>query len=63
MCIVDIKCLLAKNTNEITSIVRALRGEYIKPGVGGDLLRDVSCTAYKLCCNIHTNNKCILLYH
>jgi cobalamin biosynthesis Mg chelatase CobN len=38
----DIKCLLAKNTNEITSIVRALRGEYIKPGVGGDLLRDVS---------------------
>jgi cobalamin biosynthesis Mg chelatase CobN len=42
----DIKCLLAKNTNEITSIVRALRGEYIKPGVGGDLLRDVSYVAY-----------------
>ncbi|CAM9168634.1 unnamed protein product [Chrysoparadoxa australica] len=32
--------LLQKNTDERTSVLRALNGEYIPPGVGGDLLRD-----------------------
>lgn len=37
---VQIKGLLHQNTEEMTSIVRALNGEYIEPQAGGDLLRD-----------------------
>ncbi|CAM9815469.1 unnamed protein product, partial [Laminaria digitata] len=36
----DIKSLLAMNTDEVDNLVRALEGSYVKPGVGGDLLRD-----------------------
>ncbi|KAL0032609.1 hypothetical protein WJX77_010520 [Trebouxia sp. C0004] len=36
----DIKRLLHQNTEEMTSILRALNGEYIQPQAGGDLLRD-----------------------
>merc|ERR1712227_108017 len=32
--------LLKKNTEEIDSVKNALNGEYVLPGVGGDLLRD-----------------------
>jgi magnesium chelatase subunit H len=35
-----IKHLLQQNTQELTSVVRALNGEYILPEAGGDLLRD-----------------------
>ncbi len=35
-----IKRLLHQNTEEMTSILRALNGEYIEPQAGGDLLRD-----------------------
>lgn len=35
-----IRGLLHQNTEEMTSIVRALNGEYIEPQAGGDLLRD-----------------------
>lgn len=31
----DIKVLLEQNTDEVDNLVRALRGSYIKPGVGG----------------------------
>jgi magnesium chelatase subunit H len=37
---IEIKKLLNQNTEELHSIVKALNGEYILPGVGGDLLRD-----------------------
>ncbi|CAB1111031.1 unnamed protein product [Ectocarpus sp. CCAP 1310/34] len=36
----DIKGLLEQNTDEVDNLLRALEGSYIKPGVGGDLLRD-----------------------
>lgn len=36
----QIKGLLQQNTEEMTSITRALNGEYIEPQAGGDLLRD-----------------------
>jgi magnesium chelatase subunit H len=36
----EIKQLLEKNTEETASICKALNGEYVLPGVGGDLLRD-----------------------
>ncbi|CAM9137446.1 unnamed protein product [Ascophyllum nodosum] len=37
---VEIKALLEQNTDEVANLVRALDGSYVKPGVGGDLLRD-----------------------
>eukprot|EP00903_Cladosiphon_okamuranus_P008053 g7767.t1 len=37
---VDIKALLEQNTDEVDNLMRALEGSYVKPGVGGDLLRD-----------------------
>ena len=37
---IEIKKLLEQNTEELRSIVKALNGEYVLPGVGGDLLRD-----------------------
>ncbi|QDZ18489.1 subunit H of magnesium-chelatase [Chloropicon primus] len=36
----EIRGLLLKNTEEMKSVVRALRGEYIPSVAGGDLLRD-----------------------
>ena len=36
----SIKRLLQQNTEEMTSVMRALNGEYIEPQPGGDLLRD-----------------------
>ncbi|WPT13938.1 Magnesium-chelatase subunit H [Picochlorum sp. SENEW3] len=36
----SIRDLLKQNTNEISSILKALDGEYILPEAGGDLLRD-----------------------
>lgn len=36
----EIKRLLGRNTEETQSILKALNGEYVLPGVGGDLLRD-----------------------
>ena len=35
-----IQRLLGSNTEELTSVVRALNGEYVLPEAGGDLLRD-----------------------
>ena len=37
---ITIRNLLEENTNELTSMVSALNGEYILPEAGGDLLRD-----------------------
>lgn len=37
---IEIKKLLEQNVQELQSIVKALNGEYVLPGVGGDLLRD-----------------------
>ena len=37
---IEIKALLSQNTEEVRSLVRALRGEYIPSVAGGDLLRD-----------------------
>lgn len=37
---VRIAGLLARNTEEMTGVLRALNGEYILPEAGGDLLRD-----------------------
>jgi magnesium chelatase subunit H len=37
---IEIRNLLEANTNELTSMVSALNGEYILPEAGGDLLRD-----------------------
>jgi magnesium chelatase subunit H len=37
---IEIKRLLEQNTQELRSVVKALNGEYVLPGVGGDLLRD-----------------------
>jgi hypothetical protein len=37
---VAIRDLLALNSEELRSVVRALNGEYILPEAGGDLLRD-----------------------
>jgi magnesium chelatase subunit H len=37
---IEIKRLLAKNTDEITNLLRGLNGEYVPPAPGGDLLRD-----------------------
>ncbi len=37
---VRIRDLLGRNTEELSSVVRALNGEYILPEAGGDLLRD-----------------------
>jgi magnesium chelatase subunit H len=37
-----IRDLLARNTDEITNLLRGLNGEYIPPAPGGDLLRDGS---------------------
>ena len=36
----NIRDLLEQNTEEISSILRGLNGEYILPEAGGDLLRD-----------------------
>lgn len=33
---VDIKALLEQNTDEVDSLIRALEGSYVKPGVGGE---------------------------
>jgi len=37
---VQIRGLLEQNSNEITSLISALNGEYVLPEAGGDLLRD-----------------------
>lgn len=37
---IEIKDLLRQNTEEMSSIIRALNGEYVQPAPGGDLLRD-----------------------
>jgi magnesium chelatase subunit H len=37
---VQIRDLLAQNTDELTNLLRGLNGEYIPPAPGGDLLRD-----------------------
>ncbi|CAM9561776.1 unnamed protein product [Heterosigma akashiwo] len=37
---IDIHQLLARNDEEIISLLKGLGGQYIPPGVGGDLLRD-----------------------
>ena len=37
---IEIKRLLEQNDEEVRSVVRALNGEYVLPGVGGDILRD-----------------------
>ena len=37
---VRIRSLLERNTEELTSLLSALRGEYVLPEAGGDLLRD-----------------------
>ena len=37
-----IRDLLARNTDEMTNLLRGLNGEYIPPAPGGDLLRDGS---------------------
>ncbi len=37
---VQIRSLLAQNTDELTNLLRGLNGEYIPPAPGGDLLRD-----------------------
>ncbi|PSB21272.1 magnesium chelatase subunit H [Phormidesmis priestleyi ULC007] len=36
----QIRNLLAQNTDELTNLLRGLNGEYIPPAPGGDLLRD-----------------------
>jgi magnesium chelatase subunit H len=36
----EIRDLLAKNTDELTNLLRGLNGEFIPPAPGGDLLRD-----------------------
>eukprot|EP00951_Prasinocladus_malaysianus_P018141 scaffold144194_cov17-Prasinocladus_malaysianus.AAC.1 len=36
----EIRELLAKNTEEIASALKALNGEFVPPEAGGDLLRD-----------------------
>jgi len=36
----QIRDLLAQNTDELTNLLRGLNGEYIPPAPGGDLLRD-----------------------
>lgn len=36
----SIRGLLEQNTEEISSVLRGLNGEYILPEAGGDLLRD-----------------------
>lgn len=33
---VEIKGLLERNTDEVESLVKALEGSYVKPGVGGE---------------------------
>ena len=37
---VQIRGLLARNTEEVDGLLRALGGEYVPPEAGGDLLRD-----------------------
>lgn len=37
---IRIRGLLEQNTEEVTSVLRGLNGEYILPEAGGDLLRD-----------------------
>jgi hypothetical protein len=37
---VRIRDLLARNTEELAGVLKALRGEYVEPEAGGDLLRD-----------------------
>ena len=37
---VQIRGLLARNTEEVDGLLRALGGEYVLPEAGGDLLRD-----------------------
>jgi magnesium chelatase subunit H len=37
---VRIRDLLARNTEELDGVLKALRGEYVEPEAGGDLLRD-----------------------
>jgi magnesium chelatase subunit H len=37
---IQIRELLAQNTDELTNLLRGLNGEYIPPAPGGDLLRD-----------------------
>ena len=37
---VQIRGLLARNTEELDGVLRALGGEYVLPEAGGDLLRD-----------------------
>lgn len=37
---VQIRGLLARNTEELGGVLRALGGEYVLPEAGGDLLRD-----------------------
>lgn len=37
---IQIRQLLAQNTDELTNLLRGLNGEYIPPAPGGDLLRD-----------------------
>eukprot|EP00892_Ulva_mutabilis_P009150 jgi/Ulvmu1/6607/UM003_0244.1 len=36
----EVRGLLARNTEEVTSFLKALNGEYVPPAAGGDLLRD-----------------------
>ena len=36
----DICSLLQKNTEELSSTMKALEGQYVLPAPGGDLLRD-----------------------
>lgn len=33
---VEIKGLLERNTDEVESLIKALEGSYVKPGVGGE---------------------------
>lgn len=37
---IRVRRLLSENTQEVTSLMRALNGEYVMPQAGGDLLRD-----------------------
>ena len=36
----EVRRLLACNSEELSSFIKALNGEYVQPAAGGDLLRD-----------------------
>lgn len=44
---VEIKGLLERNTDEVDSLMKALEGSYVKPGVGGE--SDLMCRASPSC--------------